>query len=190
MAMHLFLLPLAAVSVFALSSPGTPLDSPCCKPTYNSPGWPSTHVWHRLNESVSGRLVNPMPPGAVCHNSFAEYDSVTCNLVASQWSNTTFHALNLVSADYNDVACLPNSSYPCSVEKYPRFVVAALNAQDVQHAVSFARETGVRLIVKGTGHDVPGRYVPIRPLIVCSTLTTTGHPDPKPCPFRHTTCEA
>lgn len=156
--MHfLLLLPSVAASVAALSSSNTLRGSAWCKATYDSPCWPSPGDWQRLNDSVSGRLVTPTPPGAVCHASFAGYDNATCNLVSSQWSNTTFHALNLVSADYNDVACLPNSTYPCSVEGYPRFVVPALNAKDVQHAVSFARKTGVRLIVKGTGHDVPGR---------------------------------
>jgi hypothetical protein len=159
MSIKLFLIPLATTLVSAMPPPGPQLGSPPCKPTYDSPSWPSLNAWQQLNESVSGRLVAPTPPGAVCHASFAQYDNATCNLVASQWSNTSFHALNLVSTDYNDVACLPDNTYPCSVDRYPRFVVPAVNAQDVQHAVTFARETGVRLVVKGTGHDVPGRYV-------------------------------
>ena len=87
----------------------------------------------------------------------AEYNNVSCGLVAEQWTNTTFHALNLVSTDYNDVACLPQPDAPCNLESYPRFVLPAESVTDVQNAVSFARETHVRLIVKGTGHDVPGR---------------------------------
>lgn len=130
---------------------------PWCKPVYGSAGWPSSVSWQRLNESVSGRLVVPTPPGAVCHPSLPEYNNASCDIVTSQWINTSFHALNLVSADYNDVTCLPNSSYTCSRDGYPRYVVPAINAQDVQNAVSFARETGVRLIVKGTGHDAPAR---------------------------------
>jgi hypothetical protein len=65
--------------------------------------------------------------------------------------------LFFLSVYYNDVTCLTNSLYPCNVDSYPRFALPAEKAQDVQQAVSFARETGVRLIVKGTGHDVPGR---------------------------------
>lgn len=130
---------------------------PQCKPTYGSPVWPAADAWQQLNDSVAGRLVVPSPPGAVCHPDLPQYDNISCSLVVSQWSNTSFHALNLISTDYNDVACLPNSTYPCSLDNYPRYVVPAINAQDVQQAVSFVRETGVRLIVKGTGHDVPGR---------------------------------
>jgi hypothetical protein len=162
MSMRLFLIPLAATLVTALSSAGPQPESSWCKPTLDSPGWPLLNVWQQLNGSVSGRLIAPIPPGAVCHVSFAEYANATCDLVAGQWSNTSFHALNLVSTDYNDVACLPDSKCPCSVDRYPRFVVPAINAQDVQHAVSFARETGVWLVVKGTGHDVPGRSVSIQ----------------------------
>ena len=188
MSMKLFLIPLAATLVSALPSSNRS-ESPWCKPTYDSPGWPSPEAWQQLNHSVSGRLVAPKPPGVVCHTSFAEYDNVTCSLVASQWSNTSFHALNLVSTDYNDVACLPDSTYPCSVDEYARFVVPAVNAQDVQHAVSFVRETGVRLVVKGTGHDVPGRYVSIPIPASFSILTMTDHLGPMPCLFRHTISE-
>jgi hypothetical protein len=187
--MKLILIQLAAALVSASPSLGPPLEFPWCKPTYDSPGWPSLDAWQQLNESVAGRLVAPTPPGAACHASLAEYDNATCKLVASQWSNTSFHALNLVSTDYNDVACLPDSAYPCSVDRYPRFVVPAVNAQDVQHVVSFARETGVRLVVKGTGHDVPGRYVSIPTHIEFSVLTLEDHPDLMRCPSRHTTCE-
>lgn len=129
-----------------------------CKPVFGSPDWPTVDAWRELNSSVSGKLVAPIPPGAVCHPSLPQYDNASCELVQSQWPNTSFHALNLVSVDYNDVGCLPNSTYPCTVNSYPRFVIPATDAGDVQKAVSFARETGVRLIVKGTGHDVPGRY--------------------------------
>ena len=128
-----------------------------CKPKYGSLDWPSAAAWKQLNESMSGRLVAATPPGAVCHPSMAEYNNASCNFVSDQWTNTTFHALNLLSTDYNDVACLPRSDAPCNIDSYPRFVVPAETIQDVQNAVSFARETRVRLIVKGTGHDAPGR---------------------------------
>jgi len=128
-----------------------------CKPKYGAPDWPSPAAWQQLNESVSGKLVAATPPGAVCHTSMAEYNNASCSFVSEQWTNTTFHALNLVSTDYNDVACLPRSDAPCNIDSYPRFVVPAETVQDVQSAVSFARETQVRLVVKGTGHDAPGR---------------------------------
>ena len=128
-----------------------------CKPKYGSPEWPSAIAWQQLNDSVSGRLVAAIPPGAVCHPSMKEYNNVSCSSVADQWTTTSFHAANLGSADYNDVACLPRSDAPCNIDRYPRFVIPAETVRDVQSAVSFARATRVRLIVKGTGHDAPGR---------------------------------
>lgn len=78
-------------------------------------------------------------------------------MLATQWTNTSFHAINPVSVDYNDITCLPDNEHPCSPAGYPRYVVQAVNGRDVQRAVSFAAETGVRLVVKGTGHDFLGR---------------------------------
>lgn len=144
-------------STFAFALPDYNERALSCKPTYGSPDWPSAAAWQQLNESVSGRLIAATPPGAVCHPSLLEYNNVSCTFVQEQWTNTTFHALSLVSTDYNDVACLPRSDAPCNMDSYPRFVVPAETVQDVQSAVSFARETRVRLIVKGTGHDAPGR---------------------------------
>lgn len=146
-------------STWALTVPDYHARNWGCKPKYGSPNWPSAPAWQQLNESVSGRLVAATPPGAVCHPSMIEYNNASCSFVQDQWTNTSFHTLNLVSTDYNDVACLPRSDAPCNIDSYPRFVVPAETVQDVQSAVSFARETRVRLVVKGTGHDAPGRYV-------------------------------
>jgi hypothetical protein len=144
--------------------------STTCKPVFDSPDWPSTTLWNRLNDTVSGRLIAPELPGAVCHADQPQYNSESCALLATQWYNTSFHAENPVSVDYNDVTCLPDKEHPCSPEGYPRYVVQAINADDVQQAVSFAAETGVRLVVKGTGHDFLGRSVCLplrRPRVLC-----------------------
>lgn len=128
-----------------------------CKPVFHSAGWPSPTAWDHLNNTVSGRLIAPTPPGAVCHRDHPQYNNVSCIELTDQWTNTSFHAMNPVSADYNEFTCPPEDGQPCSGAGYPRYVVEAVEAQDVQHAVSFAAETGVRLIVKGTGHDFLGR---------------------------------
>ncbi|KAM0721391.1 hypothetical protein Q7P37_002315 [Cladosporium fusiforme] len=128
-----------------------------CKPIFGTRDWPSTTAWSRLNETVLGRLIAPTPPGAVCHTEQPQFNNASCALLAGQWTNTSFHAMNPVSADYNDLTCLPDDGPECSPAGYPRYVVQAREAQDVQQAVLFAAETGVRLIVKGTGHDFLGR---------------------------------
>ena len=128
-----------------------------CKVTPASPDWPTDTQWQALNSSVSGRLIQPIPPGAVCHEEWPQYDNVSCSALYGQWSNASFHYNTPATSDYNDDACLPSAIAPCSSSGYPAYVVAAASASDVQAAVRFAAQTGVRLIVKGTGHDFLGR---------------------------------
>jgi hypothetical protein len=146
---------LSGLAVVSLSVGST--SRPACKPVVGNVHWPSEAAWDHLNASVSGRLLAPTPPGAVCHTRSPLYNNESCELLAAQWHNTSFHAINPVSADYNDLTCLPDNKQPCSSQGYPRFVVEAIDAHDVQQAISFAAETGVRLVVKGTGHDFLSR---------------------------------
>jgi hypothetical protein len=158
-----FIAALALVSCVSSQSYNT-----TCKPVFRSPDWPSAPVWNRLNTTVSGRLIAPTPPGAVCHADRPQYNEF-CTLLAAQWTNISFHAINPVSADYNDVTCIPDNEHPCSSLGYPRYVAQAINARDVQQAVSFAARTGVRLIVEGTGHDFISRLVsPPHRRLLCS----------------------
>ena len=129
-----------------------------CKPGPSSSNWPSASDWHALNASVSGRLSLPTVAGAVCHPNLAQFNNSSCHAVTTEWTNSSYHAaLNPNSVDYNDETCLPYAIAPCSAAGYPAYVVEAVNGEDVQKAVDFARNTGIRLVVKGTGHDWPGR---------------------------------
>lgn len=62
-----------------------------------------------------------------------------------------------IGVDYNDETCPPIGNSSCSTKGYPEYVVVAQTAEDVQQGIKFANETGVRLTIKGTGHDFPGR---------------------------------
>ena len=128
-----------------------------CKPIPSTSDWPKDDDWQALNASISGRLIAAVPPGAVCHTGWPTSDSSSCAVVSAQWSNTSFHAAHLLSVDYNDETCLPQADAPCSDAGYPEYVVEARSKEDVQAAVKFARRTGVRLVIKNTGHNFPGR---------------------------------
>ncbi|EXJ63321.1 uncharacterized protein A1O5_11642 [Cladophialophora psammophila CBS 110553] len=128
-----------------------------CKPVVGSPGWPSVSDWQALNNSVSGRLIAPVPPGLVCQTNSSVYSAQACGQLVTQWSNSSFHAEDPFTTDYNDDSCLPDPRAPCSTTLLPAYVVNATNAAEVQAACRFAYRTGVRLIVKGTGHDFLGR---------------------------------
>jgi hypothetical protein len=130
-----------------------------CKPTLGSRDWPSVSAWNALNTTISGRLQSLVIPGAVCYPSRPEFSSDQCTDVTSQWSNTSFHASNPVSVDYNDDTCAPEGNKTCSGGGYPAYVIDVHNACDIQSGINFARETGVRLVIKATGHDLVGRYV-------------------------------
>lgn len=137
------------------------LASKSCKATPDSPNWPSASAWMALNNTVSGRLLQPPPPGAVCHSRQPTYNAAVCPAVQEEWQSIFFHQDNPISSawnNFNNDSCLPLATAPCSGNGYPVYVVNATTPQHVQAAVKFAGKYDVRLIVKGTGHDYLGRY--------------------------------
>lgn len=133
-----------------------------CKAMPSNSSWPSTDVWTAFNSSLGGQLIQPTPPGAVCHTDQASYNAATCLNVQTEWSAYPFHRADPVSSawnNYNNDTCLPEATYSCSGKGYPAFVVNATSEEHVVLGVQFARKYGIRLIVKATGHDYMGRYV-------------------------------
>ncbi|KAI9706663.1 MAG: hypothetical protein M1836_003672 [Candelina mexicana] len=145
-----------------LSSSPSIASDPTCKAQPNTPSWPSAEQWTNLNASVSGQLLAPLPPAAVCDSSLSVYDNKTCAYVTAQYSSSDFHARDPVSIDqpnWENDACLPVQGVKCDLNVFPRYVVNATQAEHVVKAVDFAREQRVRLVVKGTGHDYLGRSI-------------------------------
>ncbi|KAK4244849.1 hypothetical protein C7999DRAFT_34832, partial [Corynascus novoguineensis] len=131
-----------------------------CKAVPGSPDWPSPQDWKRLNESVTGRLLRPTPPAAVCHSGQGSFNSPECAAVREGWSDYTFHQADPVSVDWNNWAndtCLPIEGAPCSGQGYPVFLINATEARHVQSGVQFAKKHNIRLVIKSTGHDYMGR---------------------------------
>ncbi len=62
------------------------------------------------------------------------------------------------------------------------YAVAAESASDIAAAVNFARDKGIRLVVKGTGHDYLGRSNAADSLLVWThnMRDVTFHPDSRP----------
>lgn len=131
-----------------------------CKPIPGSPNWPSEWAWDQLNRTLSGRLFKPSPPGAVCHPNQPTYNNSTCPTIQAEWLTAAFHTEDPVSnvqVNWDNDTCLPYPNDPCSGEGYPVYVVNATCVEDVKAGVDFARRWGIRLIIKGTGHDYLGR---------------------------------
>ncbi|EON65973.1 hypothetical protein W97_05215 [Coniosporium apollinis CBS 100218] len=144
-----------------------------CKCTPSDHCWPSDDDWSTLNDTLSGRLIRGVPPASVCYQSSPNYNPTSCAHVASQWTNSSFHAEDPISIDYpiwannscppifpngTSVTGDPNAgNRGCSLGRYPVYVVNATEASHVQAALKFAKERNIRLNVKNTGHNFPGR---------------------------------
>lgn len=93
-----------------------------CKTTPDSLRWPSSSAWESLNVSVGGRLLQPPPPGAVCHPGQPTYDAGQCPTVRAGWLTYDWHSESPVSTDWNNWnndTCLPDAVYPCSGQSPP-----------------------------------------------------------------------
>lgn len=133
-----------------------------CKASFGSPDWPTLSQWASLNTSISGRLLKPPPPGAVCHPDQLTYNATECPIVLDGWSTILFHVENPISNawdNWNKDSCLPTLPSPCSGKGYPVYVINATCKEDVKVGVDFAREHNVRLNIKSTGHDYMGRSI-------------------------------
>jgi hypothetical protein len=143
---------------------GIPSSHPRCKAAPGSMDWPSESQWSALNHTLSGGLLKPSPPGAVCHPSQPTFNPVACPAVQTGWLTSewhTEHPVSVIEDNWANDTCLPFPTEPCSGEGYPIYVVNATCAEDVKKGVDFARQNNVRLIVKGTGHDYLGRSVSV-----------------------------
>jgi len=148
------------VQVLGLASLNIAVSQPDCKAIPVTNNWPSDTEWSKLNSTLSGRLLKPSPPGAVCHPDQPTFNLLACPAVLVGWQASAWHADNPVSSpenEWNNDTCLPFPTDPCSGEGYPIYVVNATCAEDVKKGVDFARQNHIRLIVKGTGHDYMGR---------------------------------
>lgn len=152
---HLKLLPVLQ-SLFHLSSLCYVVaHSTACKSTPSDESWPSIPEWNHLNESLSGRLLHPLPPALACHYSVPG-SNVSCADIKNSWDSFAFHRDDPVSTAWNNMnndSCLPTADAPCSGLGHPVYVVNATTADDVKHAINFARKYNVRLNIKASGHD-------------------------------------
>lgn len=152
---HLRLLPVLQTLVHLSSLGHVDAHSMACKSTPNDESWPSIPEWNHLNESLSGRLLHPLPPALACHNSDPG-SNVSCADIKKSWSSFAFHQDDSVSTAWNNMnndSCLPTADATCSGLGYPVYVVNATTAEDVKHAIDFARKYNVRLNIKASGHD-------------------------------------
>ena len=136
------------------------LHDPRCEARPGSLEWPSEASWNNLNASIVGRLLKPLPPGAVCDYSLDVFDLESCWVATVNYTQSSFHTKDPVSVqqpNWEHDACLPTIFHACDTKQYPVYVINATDAHDVEEGVRFAKKHNIRLNVKGTGHDYLGR---------------------------------
>jgi hypothetical protein len=156
-------------SLRRLFTPGSNATSPTngtsrCKVYPEDPEWPSDQAWSQLNELTNNRLLTePTPLAAVCYPSHPDYDAEQCATYSATWTQSYTHMndpIEIMSPVAQGMTCTPPTifdSHNCTRGAFPKYVLNATEPKHVQLAVNFARNTGVRLVIKNTGHDFLGK---------------------------------
>jgi len=160
-----------------------------CKSIAALTGWPDPSVWKKFNTSLSGALLEPLPPAQACYSlvSNSSASSTRCDYTESSWLLSSFHSADPVSVAYpnwQDNACVPpslseESAGRCDLTDFPKYVVNASTAEHVARAVKFAAANNVRIVVKGGAHDLLGRCV----VVVVVAAATAAAAAAAMCPF-------
>ncbi|KAE8386199.1 putative isoamyl alcohol oxidase [Aspergillus alliaceus] len=152
------------VSALILAAPA--FASPACKVIPSDPTWPSDADWTSLNASIDGRLLRTVPVASSCWPGNPFGSPVSCGTVQSNWSNAMWQsglpeAINYPI--YANNSCLPPeaSGYAkergCTTGGLPGYVVSATTEEQISTAMKWAAKRHIRIVVKGTGHDLNGR---------------------------------
>ena len=130
-----------------------PRASPRCKVFPGDQDWPSDDAWQRFNVSLSGALLKPSPPGAVCYPTHPSFNAAACAFLLNNASTTNFYFDHPVSVlnvwpQGNTCPILANPNGTCTQGGFPTYVVNATTVKHVQLAVNFARNNNIRLVIK------------------------------------------
>ncbi|EUC50993.1 hypothetical protein COCMIDRAFT_535 [Bipolaris oryzae ATCC 44560] len=135
-----------------------------CKVYPGDPEWPSDEAWSQLSKLTGDRVITaPTPRAAVCYPG-EDYNAAECSqYTVAEWQKSYLHMVDpieMMSPVAQGMTCtIPAlyDSHGCTRGGFPMYVVNATEPKHVQLAVNFARNTGVRLVIKNTGHDFLGK---------------------------------
>lgn len=141
---------------------------PTCKSHPLEAGWPSAIDWAALNSSTQGALIQTNPVASSCYSGSPFTSAVSCDIVQENWQYSTFHANQPESIGYPywaNNSCVPPTDYAydknqlCRLGGLPEYVLNATSATQIATAAKWASSRNIRIVIKGTGHDLNGRYV-------------------------------
>jgi len=112
----------------------------------SDPNWPSQAAWKQLNDAVGGNLIPVDSPISAWKT---DPNGAAAKLLLANIKNPYY---------IRDQPGLTETLgwVDAWATKPSVYAVAARNAQDIAAAVNFARENGLRLVVKGGGHSYQG----------------------------------
>ena len=138
-----------------------------CKSTPLDPSWPSLAEWASLNATIDGTLIRTVPAASSCYGGNPFDSTASCDVVEDKWTNGTWHSMQPESIDYPiyaNASCLPEGApgyspdRGCTIGGLPQYIVNATREEHVAVAMQWADKKNIRIVVKGTGHDLNGRY--------------------------------
>lgn len=127
-----------------------PIPRPLCKVFPVDPAWPTESEWSRLNETLDGALLQPLPPASACDTP-STHEPTCETLVNGSQTADFFDDPVKTSTQWpqgNTCPALRNATGVCTQGGYPAYVVNATAIKHIQAAVNFARNKYIRLIIK------------------------------------------
>ncbi|PPJ59291.1 hypothetical protein CBER1_04209 [Cercospora berteroae] len=137
-----------------------------CKTTPMDDDWPGINERQALNESINGTLLSTTPAPSSCYAGNPFGSPFDCNFTISNWTSGIFHASlpeSIGSPLFANNSCIPpgahgyRESAGCHLGGLPSYIVNATTNEQVATAAAWAAERNIRIVVKGTGHDLNGR---------------------------------
>jgi hypothetical protein len=142
--------PAVAFGDTSASAPG--YEGSDCRVFPGSSDWPTDIEWNQLNETLDGQLLKPLPVANVCYPG-PTYDATKCGAIVNTSFFIPFYDGDPVSTltqwpEGSTCVASLNAQGECTQGGFPVYVVNASTVKHVQAGVNFARNMGVRLVIK------------------------------------------
>ncbi|KUJ17541.1 FAD-binding domain-containing protein [Mollisia scopiformis] len=153
----------ASLLKFAERDDPPPLNT-TCKVFPGDALWPSDAQWALLNSTTDGALIKTIPLASPCYpGPLSNTDQ--CSYLTANWANSSIHMVDPtspMSPIWQGRTCEPPTLAPtlngtCTLGGLPSYSINATTVSHIQAGINFARNTGIRLVIKNTGHDFSGK---------------------------------